>query len=157
MSNGRSGAGGAGAAGPGIRGIHHLGIVVRDARAAAERFARLGLEVAAWEEYGPGLLRIGFIPVGDVLLELIEPLGTDDFNARWLQDRGEGIQHVAFQVDDLPAALAWLRARGVPLQDESPRPGAADTLIAFLAPEAAAGLLAELTQPLGPWPWTRRP
>jgi methylmalonyl-CoA/ethylmalonyl-CoA epimerase len=146
-----------GAEAPVIRGVHHLGIVVRDARAAAARFARLGLEVAAWEEYGPGLLRIGFIPLGDVVLELIEPLGAEDFNARWLRERGEGVQHIAFQVDDLPAALAWLRARGVPLQDQVPRPGAAGTLIAFLAPEAADGVLVELTQPLGPWPWARRP
>lgn len=142
---------------PVIRGVHHLGIIVRDARAAAARFASLGLEVAAWEEYGPGLLRIGFIPVGDVLLELIEPLGTDDVNARWLRERGEGLQHIAFQVDDLRAALDRLRAQGVPLQDAAPRPGAANTLIAFLAATAAEGLLVELTQPLGPWPWTTDP
>ncbi|MDR7481579.1 MAG: VOC family protein [Armatimonadota bacterium] len=156
MSDGAGGPPGA----PGlplVRGVHHLGILVRDARAAAARFARLGLEVAAWEEYGPGLLRIGFIPAGDVLLELIEPLGTEDFTARWVRQRGEGLQHIAFQVDDLGAVLARLRAQGVPLQDEAPRPGAANTLIAFLAAEVAEGFLVELTQPLGPWPWTTRP
>jgi methylmalonyl-CoA/ethylmalonyl-CoA epimerase len=153
----REASGAPGTEAPLIRGVHHLGIVVRDARAAAERFARLGLDVVAWEEYGPGVLRIGFIPAGDVLLELIEPLGTDDFNARWLRERGEGLQHVAFQVDDLPAALDRLRARGVPLQDTVPRPGAANTLIAFLAAQGTGGVLVELTQPLGPWPEPHRP
>lgn len=57
-----------------VQGVHHVGLLVRDARAAAERFRALGLEVTAWEDYGPGLLRVGFIPLEGMLLELIEPL-----------------------------------------------------------------------------------
>lgn len=130
-----------------IQGVHHLGIVVRDARAAAARFRALGLDVSAWEDYGPGLLRIGFIPLGGAMLELIEPLTAEGFNADWLRERGEGLQHVALQVDDIQAAMDALRTRGVALQDAVPRPGAADTLIAFLAEPAAGGPLIELTQP----------
>ncbi len=130
-----------------IQGVHHLGIVVRDARAAAERFRALGLEVSDWEEYGPGLLRIGFIPLGGAMLELIEPLTAEGFNADWLRERGEGLQHIALQVDDIQAAMDALQARGVALQDAVPRPGAADTLIAFLAEAATGGPLIELTQP----------
>lgn len=103
-----------------IRGVHHIGFLVRDARATAERFRALGLEVTAWEDYGPGLLRIGFIPLKGTLLELIEPLTPEGFNADWLRDRGEGIQHIALQVDDVQAAI-----------------------------ETIGGLLVELTQPLG--------
>ena len=128
--------------------VHHIGILVRDARAAAGRFKALGLEVTAWEDYGPGLLRIGFIPLGGALLELIEPLTPDGFNADWLRDRGEGIQHIALQVDDIHATLEALKAHGVALQDQTPRPGAGETLIAFLAPSAAGGVLVELTQPV---------
>ncbi|MGQ0551277.1 MAG: VOC family protein [Armatimonadota bacterium] len=135
---------------PDISGVHHIGILVRDARAAAERLEALGLEVTAWEDYGPGLLRIGFIPLGGTLLELIEPLTSDGFNADWLRDRGEGIQHIALRVDDIQAALEALKARGVALQDEAPRAGAGDTLIAFLAPGPAGGVLVELTQPVKP-------
>lgn len=131
-----------------IQGLHHLGMIVRDARATAARLRQVGLDVAAWEDYGPGLLRIAFIPVGDVLLELIEPLTDDGFNADWLRERGEGLQHVAFRVGDLEAAMAALRARGVALQDETPRPGAGRTRIAFLAAGTVEGLLIELTQPL---------
>lgn len=130
-----------------FRGLHHIGILVRDARAAAERLRPLGLEVSAWEDYAPELLRIAFIHLGGVLLELIEPLTTDGFNAEWLRRRGEGIQHIALHVDDIRAAIAVLKGQGISLQDETPRPGAGNTLIAFLASDAADGFLVELTQP----------
>ncbi len=130
-----------------IHGLHHIGVLVRDARAAAERLHLLGLEVSAWEDYGPGLLRIAFIRLGGVLLELIEPLTADGFNAEWLRRRGEGIQHIALHVDDIHAAIAFLKERGVSLQDETPREGAGNTMIAFLAPDAGGGFLVELTQP----------
>lgn len=132
-----------------IQGIHHIGMLVRDARATAERFREtLGLEVTAWEDYGPGLLRIGFIPLEGTLLELIEPLTSEGFNAEWLRERGEGVQHIALQVDDIHAAIKTLKDRGVALQDDTPRPGAANTLIAFLKQGAAGGLLVELAQPV---------
>ena len=136
-----------GAVPPNIHGLHHVGVLVRDARAAAERLRPLGLEVFAWEDYGPGLLRIAFVHLGGVLLELIEPLTADGFNAEWLRRRGEGIQHIALLVDDIYAALAALKARGVALRDETPQPGAGNTLIAFLAHDPSDGFLVELTQP----------
>lgn len=130
-----------------IRGVHHIGILVRDARAAAERFrAALGLEVTGWEDYGPGQALIGFIPLGETWLELVQPLGTG-FGVEWLRDRGEGLQHIAFRVDDIEAALKTLEARGVPLLDHHPRPGAANSLIAFLAQETVEGYMIELVQP----------
>jgi len=131
-----------------VRGVHHIGILVRDSQATAASFAALGLEVRSWEDYGPGLLRIGFIPLGDTLLELIEPLTAEGFNADWLRDRGEGVQHIALHVDDIGGAMRVLAARGVPVRDTTPRPGAAQTLIAFLAPQATGGYLIELTQPV---------
>lgn len=130
-----------------ILGVHHLGIIVRDARAAAERFRALGLEVTAWEDYGPGLLRIGFIPMAGAMLELIEPLTAEGFNADWLRERGEGLQHIALEVSDIGTAIETLRARGVALRDTDPRPGAGDTVIAFLAEAQAGGAIIELTQP----------
>ncbi|MDR5683791.1 MAG: VOC family protein [Armatimonadota bacterium] len=131
-----------------VRGIHHIGVVVRDAQAVARTLRdALGLEVQHWEDYGPGVLRIGFVPVAGTLVELIQPL-ADDFNRRWLDEHGEGIQHVALQVDDIEDAMRWLRARGVELREANPRPGAGNTLIAFLAQPLVEGLLVELTQPL---------
>jgi methylmalonyl-CoA/ethylmalonyl-CoA epimerase len=137
------------AAPPAIRGLHHIGVLVRDAQATAARLRPLGLEVATWEDYGPGLLRIAFIPLGGVLLELIEPLTAEGFNADWLREQGEGVQHIALRVDDIHATIAALKARGVALRDETPKPGAGNTLIAFLAEKIADGFLVELTQPRG--------
>lgn len=131
-----------------IRGVHHIGILVRDARAAAERFrTALGLEVTTWEDYGPGHALIGFIPIGSTLLELVQPLSEKGFGVEWLRERGEGLQHIAFQVDDIEAALETLKSRGVALQDEHARPGAANTMIAFLAQETIEGYMVELVQP----------
>jgi methylmalonyl-CoA epimerase len=133
--------------------LHHIGMLVRDARATAERLrTSLGLEVTAWEDYGPGLLRIAFVPVGGTLLELIEPLTADGFNAEWLRERGEGVQHLAFQVDDIQAAIDALKARGVAMQHDRPVRGAGNTLIAFLGAQTVDGLLLELTQPVAPEP-----
>src|SRR2546430_15706684 len=92
-------------------------------------------------------MRCTFVLHGVVLLELIEPLTADGFNAEWLRRRGEGIQHIALLVDDIYAALAALKARGVALRDETPQPGAGNTLIAFLAHDPSDGFLVELTQP----------
>jgi methylmalonyl-CoA/ethylmalonyl-CoA epimerase len=132
-----------------IRGIHHIGMLVRDARGTAKMLRRtLGLKVAAWEDYGPGLLRIGFIRMPGTLLELIEPLTDEGFNAEWLRERGEGIQHIALHVDDIDLAMRSLKRRGIALQDDRPRPGAANTRIAFLARVATGDLLIELTQPM---------
>lgn len=132
-----------------LEGVHHVGILVRDAAAVAERLsAGLGLQVSSWEEYGPGLLRIAFIPVGSVLVELIEPLTEDGFNAEWLRTRGEGIQHIALEVGDIHLAMQELKRRGVPLQDDTPQPGAGNTLITFLPQALTGGFLIELTQPL---------
>jgi len=131
-----------------IRGVHHIGILVRDARATAERFrTALGLEVTSWEDYGPGQALIGFIPVGGTLLELVQPLGEAGFGVEWLRERGEGLQHVAFQVDDIDAALETLKSRGVELQDDHARPGAANTMIAFLGRGTVEGYMVELVQP----------
>lgn len=135
-----------------VRGLHHIGVVVRDARATAERLREaLGVEAVGWEDYGPGLLRIGFVPVGGTLVELIEPL-SNDANARWLEEHGEGVQHIALQVDDVRAAIEELTGRGVAMRDPHPRAGAGNTLIAFLQ-EEIGGVWIELTQPLGETPW----
>ncbi len=130
------------------QGIHHLGILVRDAEDAAERFRQtLGWEVDRWEDFGPGILRIAFIRVGRILVELVQPL-TEDFNAEWLRRHGEGVQHIALHVEDVERSMAELKRQGVPLREEQPRPGAGNTLITFLAEEFVGGLMLELTQPL---------
>ena len=83
--------------------------------------------------------------LGNSLLELLEPVEPDTGIARYLERRGEGLHHVCLEVDDLGAALADLKAKGVPLVDEEPREGLVG-VIAFLHPSALHGVLVELVQ-----------
>jgi methylmalonyl-CoA/ethylmalonyl-CoA epimerase len=130
-----------------IERVNHLGVIVGDMDAAIAGFRdRLGLELATTEVYAD-ILDIAFLPCGDTQVELICPREGDDPAARWLREHGPGIQHIAFEVDDLEAALAELRERGVEPLGEAPRLGAGDTVIAFLDPRSFGGILVELCQP----------
>ena len=127
--------------------VHHMGMIVPDLQRAIGGFRDvLGLELDHIEPYGDEL-RIGFLPCGEVLVELIEPLTRTGFSADWLSANGAGIQHVAFEVDDLEAALRELADKGVHPTGEAPRPGAGKTIIAFLDPEPFGGVIVELVQP----------
>jgi methylmalonyl-CoA/ethylmalonyl-CoA epimerase len=127
--------------------VNHLGVIVDDMDAAIAGFRdRLGLELAKTEVYAD-ILDIAFLPCGDTQVELICPREDDDPAAKYLREHGPGIQHVAFEVEDLEAALAELGELGVETLGEAPRPGADDTIIAFLDPRSFGGILVELCQP----------
>lgn len=129
----------------GIQRLDHVAIIVRDLDAAVERYERiLGLKAERIEDYGPGILRIAFLPVGDTQLELIQPLREDDATGRWLQEHGEGIQHLAFRVDDLQHSMEQVAVRGARLTTPEPLPGARDTRIVFLEEKAFHGVSVEL-------------
>jgi methylmalonyl-CoA epimerase len=131
--------------------LDHIGIAVRDL-AAALAFYRdaLGLEVEGIEEVGPQGVRAHFLPAGGPRLELLEAMADASPVARFLERRGPGLHHVTFRVDDIHAALAELKARGVRLVDEQPRPGAEGALVAFIHPSSAHGVLVELKQAADP-------
>jgi methylmalonyl-CoA/ethylmalonyl-CoA epimerase len=126
--------------------INHVGIIVEDFDEAVQSFTgNLNLELDHVERYGD-LLDIAFIPCGDTLVELIKPLTAEGSNADYLKEHGPGIQHLAFEVDNLEAALDELAARGVEPLGEAPVPGAGGMRIAFLNPQAFAGILVELCE-----------
>ncbi len=127
--------------------VHHMGMIVADLDRAIGGFRDvLGLELDHTEPYGEEL-DIAFLPCGEVLVELIQPLTAEGFSADWLASAGPGIQHVAFEVDDLDAALQELADKGVRPTGAAPRPGAGNTIIAFLEPERFGGIIVELVQP----------
>ena len=131
-----------------IRRVNHLGIIVEDLDEAVRSFTeRLGLTLDHIEPYGDEL-QIAFLPCGDTLVELIEPRTEVGSNADYLKQHGPGIQHVAFEVEDLEAALSELAERGVKPLGDAPMPGAGGTRIAFLEPQAFGGILVELCEPL---------
>ena len=128
--------------------VNNIGIAVKsieDHRTFYEQV--LGAEFESIEEVPSQKVKVGFFKVGDVRLELLEPTDPSSSVAGFLDKRGEGLHHVAYTVDDIDQRLAELKAGGVRLIDESPRPGAHHTQIAFVHPKSSGGVLTELCQP----------
>ncbi|MDP9477042.1 MAG: VOC family protein [Actinomycetota bacterium] len=129
-----------------VKRVNHLGVLVEDLDGAIRSFTEnLGLTLDHVEPYGD-LLEIAFLPCGETLIELIKPLTEEGSNADFLKEHGPGIQHAAFEVEDLDAALTELKTRGVQPLGDAPMPGAGGMRIAFLDPQAFGGILVELCE-----------
>jgi methylmalonyl-CoA epimerase len=127
--------------------LDHIGIAVASIQDALAFYRdALGLEVEAPEEVTSQRVKAHFMRVGESALELLEATSEDSPIARYVQKRGPGLHHITLRVDDIRSALAQLKARGVRLIDESPRPGAHGSLVAFIHPSSAHGVLVELKQ-----------
>ncbi|MBS1818729.1 MAG: methylmalonyl-CoA epimerase [Acidobacteria bacterium] len=129
--------------------LDHVGIAVADLSASLAFFRdALGLEVHASEEVGSQRVRAHFLPSGaGTSLEVLEATAADSPIGRFIEKRGPGLHHITLRVDDIDAALAHLKARGVRLVDDVARPGAEGALVAFIHPSSAHGVLVELKQP----------
>jgi methylmalonyl-CoA/ethylmalonyl-CoA epimerase len=130
--------------------LDHIGIAVSNLEAALAFYRdALGLDIDAPEEVASQRVRAHFIPAGAAALELLEATADDSPIAKYVAKRGPGLHHITLRVDDIAAALAQLKARGVRLIDEAPRPGAHGSLVAFIHPASAHGVLVELKQVVG--------
>jgi methylmalonyl-CoA/ethylmalonyl-CoA epimerase len=127
--------------------IDHLGIAVADAGAATKAWQTLGFHVEATHDVPTEHVTTVFLPVGESHLELLAPTAPSSPIAKFLEKR-RGLHHVCVLVDDIDAALAEMKARGVRLIDETPRVGAGGCRVAFIHPDAAAGVLLELKEEL---------
>jgi methylmalonyl-CoA/ethylmalonyl-CoA epimerase len=127
--------------------LDHIGIAVSDL-AAALAFYRdaLGLEIEAPEEVASQRVRAHFIPAGEAALELLEATAEDSPIAKYVAKRGPGLHHLTLRVDDIDAALTQLKTRGVRLIDETARPGAHGSRVAFIHPSSTHGVLVELKE-----------
>jgi methylmalonyl-CoA/ethylmalonyl-CoA epimerase len=122
--------------------IDHIGIAVSDLELAKGFYTKgLGLKVER-EEALEGM-KIAFIPVGGVNLELIQSATDEGVIAKFIAKRGEGVHHIAYEVDDVPSALEEVKAQGVKLVDETPRRGANGKEVAFVHPKSSHGVLTE--------------
>jgi methylmalonyl-CoA/ethylmalonyl-CoA epimerase len=129
---------------PDVLRIHHVGIIVRDAEAAAETYrSGLGLEVLALEDYR-GEARVALLRAGETLLHLIEPLVDGTIWSAALRDHGEGPHHIAFEVSDVNGAITELAAAGLRTVEPRPRRDAGSVWGVFLEPQG--GTLIELVQ-----------
>jgi len=127
--------------------IDHLGIAVNSIEEAKKLFHDiLGLKFEGTETVQEQKVTTAFFPVGDSEVELLESTAPDGPIAKYLEKRGEGIQHIAFRVENLEEALTELKDKGIRLIDEKPRMGAGGAKIAFLHPKSTHGVLIELSE-----------
>jgi methylmalonyl-CoA/ethylmalonyl-CoA epimerase len=127
--------------------LDHLGIAVANLNDALSFYRdALGLDIEAPEDVASQNVRAHFIPAGQSALELLEATADDSPIAKYVAKRGPGLHHITLRVDDIGAALARLKERGVRLIDDAPRPGAHGSLVAFIHPSSAHGVLVELKQ-----------
>lgn len=127
--------------------INHIGIAVKNIEVSLPLYRDvLGMKFEGSEEVADQKVRVAFLCVGESRIELLEPTSPDSAVAKFLEKNGEGIHHIAYEVDDVEAALAELRAKEVRLVDQTPRGGAHGTRIAFLHPKSTGGVLTELCQ-----------
>jgi methylmalonyl-CoA epimerase len=130
--------------------INHLGIATKGIDDALKFWGdALGLENIHTEIVEDQRVRIAMLPLGESRIELLEPTSEDSPISKFLEKRGGGVHHIAIEVDDIEAALARLKAKGMRLIDEMPRIGAENCLVAFVHPAAANGVLLELVQTRG--------
>lgn len=133
-----------------MRKIEHLGIAVSDLEAAESLYTQL-LGVAPYkrEEVASEQVITSFFKVGDNKIELLQSSNPEGTIARFIEKRGEGIHHVAFDVEDIEAEMARLKAAGFVLLNETPKKGADNKLICFVHPKNTRGVLVELCQEIG--------
>jgi methylmalonyl-CoA/ethylmalonyl-CoA epimerase len=128
-----------------IKKVDHIGIVVRDVNEALKFFGdALGLQPILQETIPDQGIKVVVLPVGDVNIELLEPIVPDTGVAKYLESRGEGIHHIAVEVDDVQESIDDLVKKETRMIDLEPKIGAHNKRIAFIHPKAAHGVLLEV-------------
>jgi methylmalonyl-CoA/ethylmalonyl-CoA epimerase len=127
--------------------IDHIGIAVKNLDEALKFYEEvLGIKCVGTEVVEEQKVKTAFLPIGDTEVELLEATDEDSPIAKFIEKRGEGIQHIAYRVDDIEKALEEVKAKGIRLIDEKPRKGAGGAKIAFLHPKSTYGVLIELCE-----------
>lgn len=131
--------------------INHIGIATAGLESALGLFHNgMGLPVEGTEIVANDAVRVTFLPVGEARLELLEPVGDEGPVQKFLANRGPGIHHICLEVEDLAGMLLQLSRNGVELIDTEPRRGAHGSLVAFVHPRSANGVLIELMESRSP-------
>lgn len=127
--------------------VDHIGIAVKNLDETLKFYEDiLGMKSMGTEVVEEQKVKVAFLPIGDTEVELLESTEEDGPIAKFIEKKGEGIQHIAYKVDDIEKAIEELKAKGVKMIDETPRYGAGGAKIAFLHPKSTFGVLIELCQ-----------
>ncbi|MDF2548314.1 methylmalonyl-CoA epimerase [Anaerosolibacter sp.] len=127
--------------------VDHIGIAVKSLDETLKFYQdMLGLELHGTEVVEEQKVKVAFLPVGDTEVELLESTDPEGPIAKFIEKKGEGIQHIAFKVPNIEEAIAELMGKGVKMIDEKPRYGAGGAKIAFCHPKSTNGVLVELSE-----------
>ncbi len=127
--------------------LDHIGIAVKNLDETLKFYTEaLGLEIHGTETIEEQKVKVAFLPVGDTEVELLESTAPDGPIARFIEKKGEGIQHMAFKVENIEEAIEYMKEKGFRMIDEKPRYGAGGAKIAFMHPKSSHGVLVELSE-----------
>lgn len=130
-----------------VQKVDHIGIAVKNLEESLKFYeAALGLKAVGTEVVAEQKVRVAFLPTGDSEIELLEATSEDSPIAKFIEKNGEGVQHIAYRVENVEAAIAEMKGKGVRMIDEKPRYGAGGAQIAFCHPKSTGGVLIELCQ-----------
>ena len=130
-----------------IKKIDHIGIAVKNLDSQIKYYNDLlGLKCSRIEDIPDQKVRVAFFPVGEVNIELLQPLSPDSPVAKFIAKKGEGIHHIAYRISDLEGQLTRLEEKEIQLIDKEPRTGADGSKVAFLHPKSTFGVLTELCE-----------
>lgn len=127
-----------------IKKINHIGIAVKNLDDAVKQYQKLGFTVDRIEDMPELKCRMAFLPVGEALLELIEPMG-EGAATQYLETHGEGIHHICYEVDDIDEAFATIGA-ALPIRDPAPTIGAGNSRVFFMRPENLCNVETEFVE-----------
>jgi len=127
--------------------VDHIGIAVKNLDETLKFYTDvLGLEMGGTEVVEEQKVKVAFLPIGDTEVELLESTSDDGPIAKFIEKNGEGVQHIAFKVDDIEEAIAYMQEKGMRMIDEKPRYGAGGAKIAFVHPKSSHRVLVELSE-----------
>ena len=130
-----------------IKHIDHIGIAVKSIEQAGKFYTEiLGLKIQDIETVADQKVNVAFLPITDSEVELLESTEPDGPVSKYIDARGEGVQHIAFRVENIEASLEELKSKGVRLIDQTPRDGAGGAKIAFIHPKETNGVLVEICE-----------
>lgn len=127
--------------------VEHIGIAVRSLSASIPLFEKL-LDSSCYkiEDVESEMVTTAFFQIGETKIELLESQETDGVISKFIDKKGEGIHHIAFEVKDIASEIARLKKEGFTILDETPKKGADNKLICFVHPKSSNGVLIELCQ-----------
>jgi methylmalonyl-CoA/ethylmalonyl-CoA epimerase len=130
-----------------IKKIDHIGIVVKDLDSALKLYTDIfRLEIMKIEEHKDLKLKIAFLKVGEAMLELVQPTGPGSLSAKWIEENGEGLYHLALRVENIYEALEKIKQNGIAMRDNEPRSGGMGSKIAISKTDSTNNVILELVE-----------